>query len=126
MTTKIKDEDIAKRGVSSLPTRPTVPTAYGGRGYSSDEMKAAFDALPIFLASKINSMIDDAAREGSDSLAAAIPTGISEGHTLADLFSDILSGAILGYITLHGESLFDLITNLRSEVDLLKEARAAE
>ena len=49
-TTKILDSEIANLKISSLPSRPTAPTAFGGNGYSAKEMKEFFDKLPLFIA----------------------------------------------------------------------------
>ena len=37
--------------ISSLPANPTAGVSYGGLGYNSNQMKAAFDALPLFIIS---------------------------------------------------------------------------
>ena len=46
---KITDGDINDKKVASLPTRPTAPAAFGGKGYTATELKEAFDSLPLFL-----------------------------------------------------------------------------
>lgn len=102
---KITDNEIRTLLVSSLPTRPTAPRSFGGAGYTSEDMKAAFDKLPLYIVERINRLIDDIFELGSDSLAGAIPTGIKDGHTLADTFSDLVSGAALSYITDGAEPL---------------------
>ena len=43
-TQKITESEIEDIKIASLPTRPTMPQAYGGIGYSSKDMKEAFDA----------------------------------------------------------------------------------
>jgi hypothetical protein len=104
-TKKITETEISELKVASLPTRPTAPTAYGGRGYTAKEMKAAFDKLPLFIASRFNALLDDLFADDESSLAAAMPTGIKDGHTLRELFSDITTGALSEYLTLDGETL---------------------
>ena len=103
-TEKITEPEISELKVSSLPTRPTSPTAYGGRGYTSNDMKAAFDRLPLFIIERLNSLIEDISAEGEESVATNIKTGIKGGHSLALLFADILSGAFCEYLTVGGES----------------------
>ena len=56
---KITETHINDLQVSSLPSRPTAPVANGGSGFTSNQMKAAFDRLPLFLVDKINDIIDD-------------------------------------------------------------------
>ena len=58
-TTKILDSEINDFKIASLPSRPTAPTAFGGKGYTSSEMKAAFDRLPLFIIERLNELIDD-------------------------------------------------------------------
>lgn len=56
----IEESEIKDLLVSSLPTRPTAPSAFGGKGYTVSEMKEAFDKLPLFIIEKFNSLINDA------------------------------------------------------------------
>lgn len=103
---KITQAEAAEAKISSLPTRPNAPSALGGKGYSAEEMKAAFDRFPALIAERLNALIDDMLSYGEDSAAAAIPSGIAEGHTLYDLFLDITSGAMSDYLALpDGENL---------------------
>ena len=104
-TKKITESEISSLKVASLPTRPTAPTAYGGRGYTAGDMKAAFDKLPLFIISRFNALLDDISSDDESSLASAIPTAIKDGHTLRELFSDICSGAAAEYLALDGETL---------------------
>ena len=96
---KIEKTEYEDLEISSLPTRPTASSAFGGRGYSSREMKAAFDKLPLFIIERLNSLIDDIQASGEGSVSDAIKTDIYEGHTLKALFTDITSGALSGYLT---------------------------
>ena len=104
-TKKITESEIGSLKVASLPTRPTAPAAYGGRGYTAGDMKAAFDKLPLFIISRFNALLDDISSDDENSLASAIPTSIKDGHTLSELFSDITSGALAEYLMLDGEKL---------------------
>ena len=115
---KISIEQTRPLMVSSIPTRPTSDRIYGGEGYSPKELKAAFDALPLYVIEVFNALIDDIKSEGDNSLAASIPTGISEGHTLYDLFCDIKNGNLASYIKIGGESLSTVITRLSERCGL--------
>lgn len=117
---KIKDEELDLLGVAALPTRPTAAKAFGGKGYTAAEMKAAFDRLPRLIAERHNALVAAAAQTGEGSLAAAMPTGLTEGHTLAQLFEDLASGAFAAYATVHGDTLADVIAELKSDVAALK------
>lgn len=108
ITEKITDAQIAELSVSSLPTRPNAPSAFGGRGFSADEMKAAFDRLPRLVAERLNSLIDDISATPDTSVSSDILTGISEAHTLARLFSDITDGSFASYLKVGDYTLEEL------------------
>lgn len=121
-TQRITENEISDKLVSSLPTRPTAPSAFGGSGYTAAQMKAAFDKLPLFLVDRFNALINDIETIGERSLAAAMPTGIESGHSLADLIADVQSGALAGYLTVSGSPLATRIAELQSDIRSL-EAR---
>ena len=104
-TKKILTEEISDLTVSSLPTRPTSPIALGGRGYSSAEMKEAFDKLPLFIIDRLNSLIDDLRGEEGGSVSDVISTGITEEHKLSDLFEDVKNGNFCAYLNVLNKSL---------------------
>ena len=122
-TTKILTEEISDLTVSSLPTRPTSPIALGGRGYSSAEMKQAFDKLPLFIIERLNSLIDDIKSEGGGSVADAIPTGICEEHSLKDLFADVKNGNLSSYLNVLGKTLAVHIAEILERLKRLEEER---
>lgn len=104
-TTKITDSETASLKISSLPTRPTAPSNFGGKGYTAAQMKAAFDALPMLLVSRFNALLDDLAAAGDDSVAGVIRTGLAADHTLADLFTDIGNGNLAARLSVDGKPL---------------------
>lgn len=104
-TKKITSEEIRNMRVSSLPARPASPAPFGGGGYSAREVKAAFDRLPLYVIEKFNSLIDDLTALGEGSLIASMPTGISDGHTIADLIEDVKSGNFATYLNVDGRTL---------------------
>ena len=123
LTTKITESDLASRKVASLPSRPTAPTAFGGKGYTSAQMKEAFDKLPLFLAEKFNSLLDDIEASGTGSLIASLPTGLAPGHTVRDFFLDVMSGDALSYLSdENGRTLDGLLNGIRTELDAIEEA----
>ena len=117
-TKKITDAEIEAMKISSLPSRPTSASLYGGEGLSSAEMKAAFDKLPLYVIARLNSLIDDITREGDGSIAESIPTGLDNGHTLAMLFSDIENGNLASYIKIDGRSLDSIIAQISERVGI--------
>ncbi len=119
--TKLLESEINSLKIESLPTRPTVPEAYGGAGYTATDMKRAFDRLPLFIVSRLNALLDDILAEPDSSVLASMKSGLSESHTLYDMLVDIKSGAFAEYLSLADETL----SELRSRVDLkLSELRS--
>ena len=118
---KIKEGEIADLKIASLPTRPCAPSSFGGRGYTSVEMKAAFDRLPLFIVERYNSLLEDISSDGERSIAGEIRTGISEGHTLRELCSDLKDGSAASYITVLGESLAEWAAEITAEVEALRK-----
>lgn len=121
LTTKITDEEIKDMKVSSLPTRPTAPQSFGGRGYTAAEMKEAFDRLPLYIAERLNSLIDDINSVGDTSLAGSVRTGIYEGHTLSKFFDDLASGEAAGYIRVLGMSLAECLAQIRESIEEIRK-----
>lgn len=119
-TQKILESEIRDLKIASLPRRPTSPTAYGGEGYTAQDMKAAFDRLPLFLVERLNSLIDDIEREDEGKISESIKTGLFELHTLADFFADIKNGSLASYLTVGDVSLVEAISDLRDQVTSLK------
>ena len=123
--TVIKDSEISELKISSLPTRPTAPKSTGGAGYGAKEMKEAFDRLPLFIIERFNALLEDVSAIGEDSLAAAMKTGIRDGHTLSELFSDVTDGALAGYLIIGEKSLACHLLQIREDISELKAAVAA-
>lgn len=120
-TTKILPSETDHLRISSLPTRPTAPTEYGGRGYTSADMKAAFDKLPLLIIERFNSLMDDIADDKEHSLLSALSTGLYEGHTVSDLIDDLKNGSFSAYLTVSGESLAAVIEGMRYDIEKLCE-----
>ncbi len=116
---KINEGEIADMRISSLPTRPTAPPSFGGRGYTPAEAKAAFDKLPLYIIERYNELIGDILGEDGESVADGIRTDISEGHTLKSLFEDIPSGAFAAYLSVGGASLDEQLTLINEKLNTL-------
>ena len=117
-TKKITTEEIKSLQISSLPTHPASDPLWGGGGLSSEQVKLAFDLLPLYIINRFNSLIDDVQGLGTGSLAASIPTGIKDGHSLYQLFRDIENGNLAAYIKVNGESLSTVLARLEEKVGL--------
>ena len=118
-TTKITSDEITRNAVESLPTRPTEAAGFGGRGYTSLEMKAAFDRLPRLIAQRFNYLITDI-EEGD--ILSAIPTEIDEMPTLYDLLSGIEDEKLASAIKVFGISLKTYLYALREDLDAVMAA----
>ena len=120
MVAKILTEDIDSLKISSLPTRPTAPSSFGGRGYTASEMKAAFDRLPLFLVDKFNQLLDAITGEGGELITESIPTGISEGHTLYELLLDVRNGNFASYLDVYGKTLAERLERIIGDLNAVK------
>ena len=118
-STKITEGDINDKKVASLPTRPTAPAAFGGRGYTAKELKEAFDLLPLFLVERFNLLIEDINGDGGEGIADAIKTSITPTHTLRELFEDIKNGSFTAYLAGPEGSVAEYLLKLREDVDRL-------
>ncbi len=120
MISKILTAEVEPRRISSLPTRPTAPTSFGGRGYTATEMKEAFDRLPLLIIEKFNALIDSLSEGGEGSVCAAIPSGISDGHTLAELLADIKNGSFASYLDVYGKTLTERLEGILGDLTRIK------
>ena len=120
ITKRISQSEIASLKISALPSRPTAPVSFGGRGFTATEMKAAFDALPLFVAERLNALIDELGGEGFEALVRDTPSGIEDGHTLGLLLSDIRSGNFSEYLSVEGQTLLDALAAIRTRLAMLE------
>ena len=121
MKTKlIEGSEYENLKISALPTCPTADVNYGGYGYNATDMKAAFDALPLFVLEKLNELIEDIFAEAENSVSGAIKTGIADGHTLQRLFQDIKDGTLASYLSVGGENLLSVINGIKADIEALK------
>ena len=111
---QLTENEMNAQGVVSLPTRPNGDYASGGEALSASALKERFDRLPRYIAARLNAVIaalnaDPADGEGA--VAGMILTGMfpeeNAGHTLSDLFADVLNGDLAGYLSVGGHSLSD-------------------
>ena len=115
-TTKITSTEAEPLLIASLPTRPTAPSAFGGRGYTATEMKAAFDRLPLLIIERFNELIGDI--EDGAAFASA-PTGIDGAPTVAELLRAFTAGTLASVITYRDTTLTAFLEALRADVDSL-------
>lgn len=117
----IKDSEVSSLKVSSLPTRPTASAAFGGKGYTASEMKAAFDKFPEYLLTKLNLLIEDLLKEGDESYVGNYKTGIVENQTLKALIEGIVTGEFAELLTVDGRRLCDVLNTIESDLRIIKE-----
>ena len=118
---KIEEAEVISLKVSSLPTRPTAKEAFGGKGYSASEMKAAFDKLPEYILEKLNLLIEDLLREGEDSYVGNFKTGISENYSLQNLIDGIMNGELARLLMISDKSLYDTLREIESKIEAINE-----
>jgi hypothetical protein len=118
-TKKITSEETSALAVESLPTRPTESTAFGGKGYTSTEMKAAFDRLPKLIIERFNHLIDDI-EDGS--ILEDIKTKNENMPSVSDLIDGMKDERLATAITVFGTSLKLVLHNLREDVNMLMKA----
>ncbi len=116
---KILNTETEPLTVASLPARPNQSVAFGGKSYSSAELRAAFDRLPLLLVERYNDLISDI--ESGD-ICDAIPTGLLYKHTLKELMSDVKNGKLATYLTVNDTSLFTLVMDFEQRLQRIEEA----
>lgn len=119
---KILENEISQLKVSALPNRPSAPLSFGGKGYTAEDIKAAFDKLPLFIIEMFNMLIEDIESCGDGSLAGAIKTGIEDSHTLSEMFADIKNGDFISYVMTDGCSLETELSEIKERLRKLEEA----
>ena len=119
---KITKNEILPLKVSSMPNRPSAPVSFGGKGYTAEEIKAAFDKLPLFIIEMFNSLIDDIEAVGEQSLAGSIKTDIIDGQTLYDMLRDIKNGDFATYVKTSGGNLEGELSDIKERLRKLEES----
>ena len=119
-TKKIQTSEINASSVASLPDHPCADKAYGGSGFTPQQMKAAFDRLAILAIERLNSLIDDIEGEGEGRVAESIKTGIRSGHTLEDFFFDLTNGTLASYLTVGDTTLAEKLSAIEVDIKNLK------
>ena len=89
---KITDGDIADKRVASLPTRPTAPMAFGGKGYTPTELKEAFDKLKDYI--EYMHIKDALATDGT-----VVPAGKGDGN-LKYILESLFQNGYDGFLSL--------------------------
>ena len=120
MIEKITQEKVQELCVASLPTRPNAPANLGGGGLSSTEIKNAFDALTLYVIEKYNALIDAIGSVGEGSLASKVKTGISEEHTLENMFEDLKTGDFASYLMVGENTLAAEIAKIYVSLNQIK------
>ena len=119
-TKKILESEVENLKISSLPNRPTASKSYGGGGLSAQEVKAAFDSLPLFVAERLNSLIGDIESAGEGKIGESIKTGLDTGHCLSDFFADVKNGNLASYMAIGDGTLVEKIHEISADIDAIK------
>ena len=121
----IEEREVRELKVSSLPTRPTAREAFGGRGFSAGDMKAAFDRFPEYILAKLNLLIEDLLRQGEDSYVGSYKANENDNFNLQQVMEGITSGELADRIYVQGQSLASKIWELEYEIEELKRWKEA-
>lgn len=116
----ITEAEVSALKVASLPTRPTAKEAFGGKGYSAEEMKAAFDKFPEFILAKLNLLINDLLVAGKDSYVGNFQSGTFLNYSLQNLIDGIANGEFAHLLMVNGHSLVNRIQTMEREIQNLK------
>lgn len=119
-TQKIPQREISDASISALPNHPCAGKEYGGAGLSAQQMKAAFDSLPMLAINTLNSLINDIESEGDGKIGESIKTGLRSGHTLYDFFRELENGTLASYFTVGDSTLIDKILALSDAIEEIK------
>ena len=117
--TRILNSEIENMKVSSLPTHPVKESVYHDKSYSSSEVKAAFDKLPLLIIERFNALLDDIEAESGSSISTAIQTGIESDHTLSQLFADVKNGNMSAYLSVGEKSLATELYEIKEAIRAL-------
>ena len=120
LTNVIFPEEYEDIKVSSLPSNPTANTAHGGLGYNAIQMKAAFDALPVFIIERFNRLVNDITARADVSISADMRTEIPEAPKLSDVFEDIKDGQLASYLMVGDDSLATHIAKIWELLNIIK------
>lgn len=104
--------------ISSLPPRPNQKEWMGGVGYSSAELRAAFDKLPLLLVGRYNDLIDDIT---SGDICQLLSTNSAESQTLSEFLEETRNGVWASKFQLDGLSLRAVIQSILARLDALEE-----
>ena len=120
MFTKIiQESEIEPIAIASLPTRPTATTAFGGKGYTANEMKACFDALPRLAIERLNQLITELGDGLIEGTVRDIDMERGDGYAFSDFIEDFGRGTLVNVLTLGegGETLGEVIPTLIDKVN---------
>ena len=129
--TPISQNEINQNKIASLPARPNASTAFGGAGYSSMQLREAFDKLPLLAVRKLNELLEALSKApGQGSLADEIKTAKCDPqgtpYTLSQLFTHITDGTLASYLLVRDKPLDIAIAENGSSVSLESPAFSGE
>ncbi len=120
MFTKIiQESEIEPIAIASLPTRPTATTAFGGKGYTANEMKACFDALPRLAIERLNQLITELQDGLVEGFVRDIDMERGDGYAFSDFIEDFGRGTLVNVLNLGegGATLGEVLPSLIEKVN---------
>lgn len=116
---KITAEEFARVSIARLATHPNSRSGVGEGGMRDTDLKKRFDAQGELFRKKFNALLVTFSMMGEGSLAASMPTGIKEEHTLWDMICDVVSerGAFASYLSVGERSLLEALSDMAERDD---------
>ena len=116
---KITAEEFARVSIARLATHPNSRSGVGEGGMRDTDLKKRFDAQGELFRKKFNALLVTFSMMGEGSLAASMPTGIKEEHTLWDMICDVVSerGTFASYLSVGERSLLEALSDMAERDD---------
>lgn len=124
MFEKINNSDLEKRSMTKVATTPTQKTPFGESSFTADELKARFDLLPRYIATRLNEILEGLQSGDLADYAAVKGTGKNVGLLLRSIFDGTGAKDIMIKTPTEELSLEDAVSRLVRLMDELENGEA--
>lgn len=121
---KISEEEFHKVSLTRLANNPSSQSRYSGARLSAEELKMRMDEPLKLFKGKLNAVVSLIFGEGDDSALDHMPTGIKEGHTLAQMIKDVVSTSaeFAGYLSVGEKTLLKKLEEIDKAFEGINKA----